>query len=61
MNRACLKSPYIDPNSNSRQSADNESGGNLSNLALKGIIGIQAMAQISEVAGQDSDASRYSV
>jgi hypothetical protein len=31
------------------------------NLALKGIVGINAMSKIAEVAGHDADASYYKV
>ncbi|KAF9007842.1 hypothetical protein BDQ17DRAFT_1350037 [Cyathus striatus] len=39
--------------------ADGESNPNLSNLALKGIVGMYAMGKISEAAGMSSDASHY--
>ena len=34
---------------------------NQTNLALKGIIGIQAMAEISRALGNDTDAQTYGV
>lgn len=44
-----------------RTSADNESTGNSTNLALKGIIAIKAMSELASALGQSSDASSYSV
>jgi hypothetical protein len=35
--------------------------GNITNLALKGIIAIQAMAEISQVMGQTADEQKYEV
>ncbi|KAF9007819.1 hypothetical protein BDQ17DRAFT_1237593 [Cyathus striatus] len=40
-------------------SADGENNPNLSNLALKGILGIDAMGKISNVTGNSADASHY--
>ncbi|KAI0335019.1 hypothetical protein GY45DRAFT_1367055 [Cubamyces sp. BRFM 1775] len=39
--------------------ADNQSNTNMTNLAIKGIIGVKAMAEISRVLGQDADAQLY--
>ncbi|KAI8993903.1 DUF1793-domain-containing protein [Trametes punicea] len=39
--------------------ADNEQNANMTNLAIKGIIGIKAMAEISRALGQDLDAQQY--
>ncbi|KAI0335017.1 DUF1793-domain-containing protein [Cubamyces sp. BRFM 1775] len=39
--------------------ADDEGATNTSNLAIKGIIGVKAMAEISRVLGQDVDAQHY--
>ncbi|KAF8992037.1 hypothetical protein BDQ17DRAFT_1370004 [Cyathus striatus] len=39
--------------------SDGESNPNLSNLALKGIMGLYAMSKISEVAGRSNDSSHY--
>lgn len=44
-----------------RTTADGDSTGNLTNLAIKGIIAIKAMSQISAVIHQDTDAEHYSV
>ncbi|EIM87375.1 uncharacterized protein STEHIDRAFT_146778 [Stereum hirsutum FP-91666 SS1] len=41
-------------------SADAESTGNSTNLALKGIIAIKAMSELASALGQSSDASSYS-
>ena len=38
-----------------------ESPGNLTNLALKGIIAIQAMSEISRATGNSEDAQAYQV
>ncbi|KAI0705088.1 hypothetical protein C8T65DRAFT_577862 [Cerioporus squamosus] len=40
-------------------SADGENKANMTNLALKGIIGVKAMAEISRAIGKDSDAQEY--
>ncbi|TFK89099.1 DUF1793-domain-containing protein [Polyporus arcularius HHB13444] len=40
-------------------SADGENKPNMTNLALKGIIGVKAMAEISRALGKDSDAQEY--
>ncbi|KAJ7195720.1 DUF1793-domain-containing protein [Mycena rebaudengoi] len=37
----------------------NQNHGNLTNLAIKGIIGIRAMAEISQIMGQSMDAEKY--
>ena len=44
-----------------RITADNERNDNVANLALKGIIGVKAMAEISRAMGQDADALLYDV
>lgn len=44
-----------------RESADFVGAGNNTNLALKGIIGIGAMAEMSKAAGQQDDAKLYNV
>lgn len=43
-----------------RDAAD-ESGANQTNLALKGIIGIKTMAEISRALGEQDDAQQYDV
>jgi hypothetical protein len=45
----------------SRLSADGLSVSNQTNLAIKGIIAIQAMSNMSLVVGQTADAKKYSV
>ncbi|RPD75342.1 hypothetical protein L226DRAFT_534905 [Lentinus tigrinus ALCF2SS1-7] len=40
-------------------SADGETKANMTNLALKGIISVKAMAEISRAVGKDSDAQEY--
>ncbi|KAI0759822.1 DUF1793-domain-containing protein [Trametes elegans] len=40
-------------------SADGETFANMTNLAIKGIIGVKAMAEISRSLGQDFDAQQY--
>jgi hypothetical protein len=35
--------------------------GNFTNLALKGIIAIQTMSEISQIMGQTADAQKYGV
>ena len=45
----------------SRFTADNQNKPNMTNLAIKGIIGIQAMSEISQVSGMRDDAQRYAV
>ena len=40
-------------------SADGETATNSTNLALKGIIGLKAMAEISRVVGNETDAMTY--
>ncbi|CDO69210.1 hypothetical protein BN946_scf185042.g112 [Trametes cinnabarina] len=42
-----------------RETADNEGNANMTNLAIKGIIGVKAMAEISRALGQDLDAQQY--
>ena len=44
-----------------RVSADSDLHANLTNLALKGIIGVKAMAEISRVVGENDDAHAYDV
>ena len=40
---------------------DAETTSNLTNLAIKGIIGVKAMAEIARAVGQDADGSQYDV
>ena len=42
-----------------RESADGQTMANMTNLALKGIIGIKAMTELAEVAGESKDAKYY--
>ncbi|KAI0367422.1 DUF1793-domain-containing protein [Pilatotrama ljubarskyi] len=42
-----------------QSTTDNESNANTTNLAIKGIIGVKAMAEMSRAAGEDIDAQRY--
>ncbi|KAI0645914.1 hypothetical protein C8Q79DRAFT_1053364 [Trametes meyenii] len=42
-----------------QESADGESTSNMTNLAIKGIIGVAAMAEISRALGQESDAQQF--
>ncbi|RPD76749.1 hypothetical protein L226DRAFT_611194 [Lentinus tigrinus ALCF2SS1-7] len=42
-----------------QDTADGESNANLTNLAIKGIIGVKAMAEISRAVQEDSDAEYY--
>ncbi len=44
-----------------RDTADGENNANLTNLAIKGIIGVKAMAEISDAVQQGSDAQYYKV
>ncbi|KAI9067393.1 DUF1793-domain-containing protein [Trametes sanguinea] len=44
---------------NNQMTADDESNANMTNLAIKGIIGVKAMAEISRALGQDVDAQQY--
>ena len=44
-----------------RFSADHNTVSNQTNLALKGIVAIKAMSQLSSALGNDVDAQRYSV
>jgi hypothetical protein len=44
-----------------RTTADNLNEQNMTNLAIKGIIGIQAMSEISRVSGMSSDSQHYAV
>ncbi|KAJ8483513.1 hypothetical protein ONZ51_g4651 [Trametes cubensis] len=39
--------------------ADNKGSANMTNLAIKGIIGVKAMAEISRALGRDLDAEQY--
>ncbi|TCD59771.1 hypothetical protein EIP91_011516 [Steccherinum ochraceum] len=47
------------PNPGSQANADNESQPNMSNLLIKGIIGVQAMAKISSTLGRGNDSTRF--
>ena len=42
-------------------SVDGQDTANLTNLALKGILGVRAMAEISHSLGEDDDAQSYLV
>ena len=44
-----------------RQSADGQTIANMTNLALKGIIGVKAMAEIARAVGETLDATQYDV
>lgn len=44
-----------------RNTADLESNANLTNLAVKGILGIEAMHQISQALGKTADAGNFAV
>ena len=44
-----------------RDSADGLTNPNMTNLAIKGIIGVKAMAEISRAVGIDTDAQLYDV
>ncbi|KAL7281458.1 hypothetical protein ACG7TL_004773 [Trametes sanguinea] len=44
---------------NNQMTADDEGNANMTNLAIKGIIGVKAMAEISRALGQDVDAQQY--
>ena len=44
-----------------RDSADGLTNPNMTNLAIKGIIGVKAMAEIAHALGKDSDAVSYGV
>ena len=44
-----------------RVSADGESVANMTNLGIKGIIGVRAMAEISRAMGEGVDTSSYGV
>ncbi|KAI0762087.1 hypothetical protein BD413DRAFT_643854 [Trametes elegans] len=54
-----LVNSTLAPNKQSVASADVETTPNMTNLALKGIIGVKAMAEISRAMGKDSDARSY--
>ena len=45
----------------SRVDADNKGSANMTNLAIKGIIGVKAMAEISRALGRDLDVQQYDV
>ncbi len=44
-----------------RHTADGESNSNMTNLAIKGIVGVKAMAEISRALQQNSDPQYYDV
>ena len=44
-----------------RETADNQGNANMTNLAIKGIIAIRAMAEISSVLGKHDDAQSFAV
>ena len=56
----CVAASTTHSSSNFRGMID-ESPGNLTNLALKGIIAIQAMSEISRATGNSEDARAYQV
>ena len=45
----------------SRVTADGQNNPNMTNLAIKGIIAVQAMAEISDALGNNGDATSYKV
>lgn len=56
--------PFVVPplhHPKSRSSADNLTSANQTNLAIKGIIALEAMSKMSTIVKQSSDASKYSV
>ncbi len=44
-----------------RLTSDAETTANLTNLAIKGIIGVKAMAEISRAVGQETVGTQYDV
>ncbi|TBU41779.1 hypothetical protein BD309DRAFT_964560 [Dichomitus squalens] len=44
---------------NGQRNADGETSANMTNLAIKGIIGVKAMAEIARVVGEEVDAAQY--
>ncbi|KAI9067371.1 hypothetical protein FKP32DRAFT_1563883 [Trametes sanguinea] len=44
---------------NNQMTADGEHNANMTNLAIKGIIGVKAMAEISRAVGEHADAQQY--
>lgn len=44
-----------------RTAANGQANNNMTNLAIKGLVGIQAMSEISRALGQDNDAASYAV
>lgn len=53
--------PALQDTSFVRSTADADTYANMTNLAIKGIVGVQAMAEISKALGQNSDAEYYGV
>lgn len=53
--------PNADSGKWHRSSGDGLSVGNQTNLAIKGIIGIQAMSEMCSILGQVTEANNYSV
>jgi hypothetical protein len=51
--------PYFLRNEIQSSNADGQSSGNMTNLALKGILAIKAMGEMSNVAGNQNDAKKY--
>lgn len=51
----------MSPMTDGRRSADGDNIANMTNLAVKGIIGVKAMAEISRAVGETEDAQRYDV
>ena len=57
--RRCVS--FLGSSSSIRVTADGENSANLTNLAIKGIVGVKAMAEISRALQQDNDAQFYDV
>ncbi|KAJ7875604.1 hypothetical protein B0H13DRAFT_2549988 [Mycena leptocephala] len=51
--------PGLQTSADARDTGLGQSHGNVTNLALKGIVGIQAMSKISQIMGQGADAQKY--
>ncbi|KAK7052731.1 hypothetical protein R3P38DRAFT_2763069 [Favolaschia claudopus] len=51
--------PSQQTSADARNAGLSQTHGNVTNLALKGIIAIQAMSEISQIAGQNDDAQKY--
>lgn len=48
-------------NDSFRATADGQDSANMTNLAIKGLIAIQAMSEISDAVGESSDADSFGV